>query len=69
MVLYEADHIDTDTHTGWSVTVTGLATAVSDPQDQARYEAQLQPWVAARMNHVVRITPEFITGYRLHRAP
>ncbi|MEU7058001.1 pyridoxamine 5'-phosphate oxidase family protein [Streptomyces sp. NPDC046197] len=69
VVAYEADEIDPDTHTGWSVVVTGVATAVTDPEDLARCRALLVPWVDAEMAHVVRIVPELVTGYRLEAAP
>ncbi|MET8247652.1 pyridoxamine 5'-phosphate oxidase family protein [Streptomyces sp. NPDC005202] len=69
VVAYEADEIDPATHTGWSVVVTGLATRVTDPDDLARYQGLLVPWIDAGMAYVVRIVPELVTGYRLESAP
>ncbi|MET7380663.1 pyridoxamine 5'-phosphate oxidase family protein [Streptomyces sp. NPDC005526] len=69
VVAYEADEIDPDTHTGWSVVVTGLATRVTDPDDLARYQGLLHPWVGTEMAHVVRIVPELVSGYRLEAGP
>jgi Pyridoxamine 5'-phosphate oxidase len=60
----EADSMDTHTRTGWSVVVTGRAYTVTDPDQVARYEKLLHPWV----NHadtVVAIEPGIITGFRI----
>ncbi|WP_405810248.1 pyridoxamine 5'-phosphate oxidase family protein [Streptomyces sp. NBC_00210] len=43
VVAYEADQLDFDTRTGWSVVVTGTATHVSDPVELARYRALAHP--------------------------
>ena len=67
VVAYEADRLDFDTLTGWSVVVTGTATRVSDPVELARYRALLAPWVDTEMGHVIRIRAEIVTGYRLAR--
>jgi nitroimidazol reductase NimA-like FMN-containing flavoprotein (pyridoxamine 5'-phosphate oxidase superfamily) len=69
VVAYEADAIDPDTHTGWSVVVTGLARIVVDPAHIARYERLLEPWVDGRQDWVVRIPPDLVTGYRLVNLP
>src|ERR1700722_12983646 len=64
VVAYEADSIDPQTQTGWSVVVTGHAHTITDPDQVARYEQLLHPWV----NHadtVVAIEPEIITGFRI----
>ncbi|MFD8377008.1 pyridoxamine 5'-phosphate oxidase family protein [Streptomyces sp. NPDC059679] len=53
---------------GWSVAVTGTAARVTDAQELARYQKQLTPWIDARMEQVVRIRPEIVSGYRLVRA-
>ncbi|GGX60289.1 pyridoxamine 5'-phosphate oxidase family protein [Streptomyces minutiscleroticus] len=70
VVAYEADEIDPDTRTGWSVTVTGVAARVTDPEELVHYrdlrcQSLLVPWTDAGMVHVVRIAPELVTGYRL----
>lgn len=64
VVAYEADDINSQTRTGWSVVVTGRAHTVTDLGEVARYEQLLYPWV----NHasiVVAIEPEFITGFHI----
>jgi len=65
VVAYEADDLDPTTRTGWSVVVTGVAGAVSDPADLARYLTVLTPWVDTEMDHLVRIRADIVTGYRL----
>lgn len=68
-MVYEADRLDLETRTGWSVMVTGRACRVTDPLDVARYRKQLIPWVDmdTDMDHVIRISAEVVTGYRLER--
>ncbi|MEU6497616.1 pyridoxamine 5'-phosphate oxidase family protein [Streptomyces sp. NPDC046984] len=65
VVAYEADDLDPAARPGWSVVVTGAATAVSDPSELARYRTQLTPWVDTEMERVVRIQADVVTGYRL----
>jgi nitroimidazol reductase NimA-like FMN-containing flavoprotein (pyridoxamine 5'-phosphate oxidase superfamily) len=65
VVAYEADVIDPQRRTGWSVVVTGLARLVHDPDDLARYERLLEPWVDGRMDCVVSIPADLVTGYQL----
>lgn len=65
VVSYEADELDPVRHTGWSVIATGMAHLVTDPADLARYAAAIEPWIAAEMDQVIVIEPEFISGLRL----
>ncbi|PXY28198.1 pyridoxamine 5'-phosphate oxidase family protein [Prauserella muralis] len=65
VVAYEADRIGEEDHLGWSVIITGKAELVRDVEQLARYEGRLRPWVAVEMDAVIRIPPEFVTGYRL----
>jgi nitroimidazol reductase NimA-like FMN-containing flavoprotein (pyridoxamine 5'-phosphate oxidase superfamily) len=65
VVCYEADDIDPERHTGWSVIVTGIARLVTDPGAVSRYQRSLEPWVARPMDQVIAITPETVTGIRL----
>ena len=67
VVVYEADRLDLETRTGWSVMVTGRANRVTSPLEVARYQKMLLPWVDMDMDHVVRISTEVVTGYRLER--
>ncbi|RUP26243.1 MAG: pyridoxamine 5'-phosphate oxidase family protein [Mycolicibacterium sp.] len=64
VVAYEADDLDPQRRTGWSVIVVGSAQTVTDPDEIARYENVLQPWV----NHadsVIAIEPQVVTGFRV----
>jgi hypothetical protein len=68
VVAYQADCIDPESRTGWSVVVTGLGHALTDPEQVRRYERLLQPWV----NHadtVIAITPQIISGLRIDTMP
>lgn len=67
VVAYEADDLDSATRTGWSVVATGWIHTVADPDDVARYEQLLKPWV----NHadtVLAIEPDIVTGFRILEA-
>ncbi|BBX75711.1 pyridoxamine 5'-phosphate oxidase family protein [Mycobacterium shinjukuense] len=65
VVAYEADDLDPRRRMGWSVVVTGLATAVTDPEQIARYEHLLHPWVNMAMDSVIAIEPGIVTGIRI----
>jgi len=70
VVVYEADQIDPQSYTGWSVMVTGLATQITIEAEADRYRRLLRPWINLNMDHVVRISAEIVTGYRLtHTRP
>lgn len=63
MVAFEADELDPDLRSGWSVTVVGAAepvTAIDDLVDVAG--TFIEPWVQGRRDHFVRIRAERITG-------
>lgn len=64
VVAFEADQIDPETRTGWSVIVTGKAERV-EADLAARYRLLLRPRVDLDTVHVVRIRPELVTGYKL----
>ncbi|WP_433220773.1 pyridoxamine 5'-phosphate oxidase family protein [Microtetraspora malaysiensis] len=65
VVAYEADAIDPHDHLGWSVIVVGTARLVRDRGEIERYSEMLRPWVFGNMDHVIRIRPEVVTGFRL----
>ncbi|MGN5386016.1 pyridoxamine 5'-phosphate oxidase family protein [Streptomyces sp. JL7001] len=69
VVAYEADVIDSVTHLGWSVVVTGYARVVADADEMDRYAHLLRPWVARRMTSALRIRPDLVTGFRLEADP
>lgn len=65
VVAYEADEIDPASRTGWSVVVTGLARLVGEPEQVARYQDLLQPWVAGKMDSIISIDAQAVTGFEL----
>jgi nitroimidazol reductase NimA-like FMN-containing flavoprotein (pyridoxamine 5'-phosphate oxidase superfamily) len=67
VVAYQADELDAED--GWTVTVTGVARRVLDPEELATYAKRLSPLVSAADVETIRIYPEIVTGYRLVRTP
>lgn len=66
VVAFEADEIDADTHSGWSVVVTGSATVVTDPTERERLtRTGPRSWVPSPEEVFVRIEPELVTGREL----
>ncbi|WP_431955855.1 pyridoxamine 5'-phosphate oxidase family protein [Nocardia lijiangensis] len=61
VVAYEADDIDIDRRTGWSVVVTGIARPVTDLARIARYEQLLRPWIGSPMDGVIEIEPTIVS--------
>ena len=63
VVAFEADDFDAATRSGWSVVVTGRATAVTDPAEHDRL-SRTGPcsWVVTRDGVFVRIEAEMVTG-------
>jgi hypothetical protein len=64
VVAYEADDLDSDRRAGWTVVVTGMANPITDPDEAARYERLLRPWVN-EADTVVAIEPQIVTGIRV----
>lgn len=64
VVAYEADLIDPDERTAWSVMVTGMAQLIDDAETIHRHNERMpEPWLASGVTHLVRIEPEVITGH------
>ena len=64
---FEADVIDPDAHTGWSVMVKGQAVDVTRPDERSRLRSMpLTVWTAGVKDHWVRIRPTDVTGRRIH---
>lgn len=63
-VCFEVDHWDTETQTGWSVLVTGVAREVEDwAEKEALEQIGLVPWTRTDWRPVwIRIDPNRITG-------
>ena len=70
VVAFEADELDLELRTGWSVTVVGHAQLITDVNDLVALSgAFLQPWVDGRRDYFVRIRTEKVTGRRMRTAP
>ena len=68
-VVFEVDHIDRATRSGWSVIVHGLAQEVTsfDRVELRERVAALpvDPWAQGDKPHLVRVAPGSITGRRV----
>lgn len=63
VVAFQADELDADLHTGWSVTVVGHAETISDVDEMVEVAGTfVQPWVDGRRDHFIRIRTEKVTG-------
>ena len=70
-VAFEADELDPERRSGWSVVVLGRAAAVAEPAEMVRLWTMdgLVPWAPGIRNVFIQITPRRITGRRLGRVP
>lgn len=65
VVAFEADELDPDLRSGWSVTVVGHAQPITAVEDLVEIAGTfVQPWVQGRRDHFIRIRTEKITGRR-----
>jgi nitroimidazol reductase NimA-like FMN-containing flavoprotein (pyridoxamine 5'-phosphate oxidase superfamily) len=63
VVAFQADDLDPVTMTGWSVTITGQARLVDDPEETARLvRLPLRPWVQTTNGQFIRIRCRDVTG-------
>ena len=58
----EIDDLFDWSKTGWSVLIQGNLSEVTEPQQIRSVLARLQPWAGGIRNHVVRLTPQHISG-------
>jgi hypothetical protein len=65
VLAYQADDIDAQARTGWSVVVTGLAELVGDPDEAEPYLRALDPWLSVGTGHIIRLEPEIVAGFEL----
>jgi uncharacterized protein len=70
VVAFEADSLDSATHTGWSVTIVGNSRAVTDSVEIRRLEqVGLVPWAPGKRDHFVRLSPAIVNGRRIGSQP
>ena len=71
-VSFEVDDLHTDSRTGWSVVLTGVAQEVTDfdrPDLVERLRAvSPEPWAPGDRPTIVRLAPDTVTGRRITRA-
>lgn len=66
VVAFEADELDPELRTGWSVTVVGHAERITDVNELVEVSGTfVQPWAGGRRDQFVRIRSEKVTGRRL----
>ncbi|AEY86801.1 pyridoxamine 5'-phosphate oxidase family protein [Streptomyces olivaceoviridis] len=70
VVAFQADDFNTAEHSGWSVVVTGRATAVTDPAEHERL-SRTGPlsWVVTQDWIFLRIEAEMVTGREVTGTP
>lgn len=71
VVAFEADDLDPETRTGWSVMVIGTAEQVTDDAERARLETlDFDNWVSTgNLDHFVKVPVVHIGGRRLLSPP
>lgn len=69
VVAYQADRLNIADGTGWSVTIVGGAGLITDPAEISRYRKLLPPWAPGQAEHVIRIRPDMVSGFRLPASP
>lgn len=66
-VSFEVDHIDEAQSEGWSVLISGTAHRVDDPAELAQVQAlDVQPWAGGTRDTYYRLSPEQVSGRRIH---
>ena len=66
-ICFEADGLNLENRTGWSVLVKGRATEVDDAAGlHAIKDLPLKFWALGEKAHWIRISPHEITGRRIH---
>jgi pyridoxamine 5'-phosphate oxidase-like protein len=64
---YQVDDIRAVSGTGWTVTVSGTAEVVTDPDEAAHYRRSLTGWTHGPHDTLLRLHPKTVTGFRLAR--
>lgn len=65
VVAFEADELDADLHTGWSVTIVGTAHPITDVDELTEVSGTfVEPWVDGKRDHFIRIEAQKMTGRR-----
>jgi uncharacterized protein len=68
-VSFEVDSLDSGSHTGWSVLITGGASEITRPDEkEVAAGLGLRSWVPGRARYI-RVRAETVTGRRLCGSP
>ena len=67
VLCLEVDHADPESHTGWSVMVTGIAQVLTGLDLELAQSLPLRPWVGTG-DAYVRIHATLLSGRRVHPA-
>ncbi|MFI7413450.1 pyridoxamine 5'-phosphate oxidase family protein [Streptomyces sp. NPDC049627] len=65
---YQVDEIRAVAGTGWTVTLSGPAEVITDPDEAAHYRRTLTGWTHGPHDTVLRLHPKTVSGFRLVRA-
>jgi nitroimidazol reductase NimA-like FMN-containing flavoprotein (pyridoxamine 5'-phosphate oxidase superfamily) len=69
LVAFEVDHHEALAATGWSVLLNGRVSTMSEQQLESIPGSSTRlPWAEGDRSLVLRLTPESISGRRVHRA-
>jgi uncharacterized protein len=70
VVAFEVDDFDRNVKNGWTVTVTGQARQVVDPQELDRLtQLDLEPWAGGDRHNFIVIPIELVSGRRVGPGP
>lgn len=70
IVAFEADELDANLRSGWSVTVVGRAELITETAELVELSRILsQPWVNGERDYFVRVRTDKVTGRRLGSTP
>ncbi|MEE4493749.1 pyridoxamine 5'-phosphate oxidase family protein [Streptomyces sp. BE230] len=67
-LTYHAHEIKVAGGIGWTVTVTGPAEVITDPDEAGHYRRTLHGWAHGPHDTLVRIRPQTVAGFRLAHA-
>ena len=63
IIAFEADVVDAERRSGWSVTAIGPSRAVTDAAEIARLQRiGLSSWAPGAREHFIRISPQLLNG-------
>jgi hypothetical protein len=65
---YHVEEIRAVAGTGWTVTVTGPADVITDPDEAAHYRRTIAGWTHGPHDTLLRLHPKTVAGFRLARA-